>query len=155
MPADALQRAATAVPGICDEAARAARLGGDVSAALVAASLRPGAGGLARLAAVWSVSQQAGAGLAGGCEQIADWLRDDEALRREVTAQLSGPRSSARLLAALPVLGIVLGSGLGARPLDVLLGTPYGLACLALGAALAALGWWWTERLARAVEDRV
>lgn len=155
LPGEALQRAATAVPGVCDEAARVARLGGDVSAALVAASLRGGAAGLARLAAVWSVSQHAGAGLADGCERIADWLRDDEALRREVTAQLSGARASARLLAALPVLGILLGSAMGARPLDVLLGTPYGLACLALGSVLAALGLWWTERLARGVEDRV
>ena len=155
MPSDALQRAATAVPGLCDEAARVARLGGDVSAALVAASVHAGAGGLARLAAVWSVSQHAGAGLADGCERIADWLRDDEALRREVAAQLSGARASARLLAGLPVLGILLGSGMGARPLAVLLGTPYGVACLVLGTMLAALGLWWTERLARDVEDRV
>jgi tight adherence protein B len=126
-----------------------------VSSALVAASLPAGAGGLARLAAVWSLSQQAGAGLADGCEQIADWLRADESVRREVAAQLAGPRASARLLAFLPALGILLGTGLGARPLDVLLGTPYGLGCLVLGAALVALGWWWTERLARAVEDRV
>jgi hypothetical protein len=37
----------------------------------------------------------------------------------------------------------------------VLLGTPYGVACLVVGAGLAALGLWWTERLARDVEDRV
>ncbi len=155
MPEEALQRATTAVPGVCDEAARVARLGGDVSAALVAASVRGGAGGLARLAAIWSVSQHSGAGLADGCERIADWLRDDEALRREVAAQLSGARASARLMAGLPALGIVLGSGIGARPLDVLLRTPYGLGCLGVGTGLASLGVWWTERLARGVEDRV
>ena len=44
---------------------------------------------------------EAGAGLADGCERIADWLRDDEALRREVAAQLAGARASARLLAGL------------------------------------------------------
>jgi tight adherence protein B len=102
-----------------------------------------------------SVSQHAGAGLADGCERIADWLRDDEALRREVGAQLAGARASARLLAVLPVLGILLGSSMGADPLHVLLRTPYGLVCLALGAALASLGLWWTERLARSVEKRV
>ena len=155
MPSDSIQRAATAVPGVCDEAARVARLGGDVSAALVAASVRNGSGGLARVGAVWSVSQHAGAGLADGCERIADWLREDEALRREVGAQLAGARASARLLAALPVLGILLGSSMGADPLHVLLRTPYGLVCLALGAALASLGLWWTERLARSVEKRV
>lgn len=155
MPTDALQRAVRAVPGVCDDAARVARLSGDVSSALVAASLRAGAGGLARLAAVWSVSQHSGAGLADGCERIADWLRDDEALRREVAAQLAGARASARLLAFLPVLGILLGASMGARPLDVLLGTPYGLACLVVGGALAGLGLWWTERLARAVEERI
>ena len=155
MPGEALQRPATAVPGVCDQAARLARLGGDVSAALVADSLRPGAGGMANLAALWSVSQHTGARLAEGCEQIADWLRDDESLRREVAAQLAGARASARLLAVLPVLGIVLGSGMGARPLHVLVGTPYGIGCLVVGTALAALGLWWTERLARAVEDDV
>lgn len=155
MPGDAIQRAATAVPGVCDEVARVARLGGDVGAALVAASVRSGCGGLARVAAVWSVSQHAGAGLADGCERIADWLRDDEALRREVAAQLAGARASARLLAVLPVLGILLGSSMGADPLQVLLQTPHGLACLAAGTALASIGLWWTERLARGVEERV
>lgn len=155
MPADAIERAASSVPDTCDEAAAVARLGGDVAAALVAGSLRPGAGGLARLAAVWSVSHDAGAGLADGCQRIADWLRDDEAIRREVAAQLAGARTSARLLAGLPVLGLALGAGIGARPLDVLLGTPYGLGCLAGGVALNALGLWWTARLARSVEDRV
>lgn len=155
MTTDAIQRAVLAVPGVCDDVAKVARLGGDVSAALVAASLRTGAGGLVRLAAAWTVSAQTGAALADGCERVADWLRDDEAVRREVASQLAGARSSARVLAVLPVVGILLGTSMGARPLDVLFKTPYGLMCLGLGAGLAATGLWWTERLARNVEDRV
>jgi tight adherence protein B len=155
VPVDALIHAIGSVPGLCDAVARTARLGGEVGPALVAASVRPGAAGLARLAAVWSVTQYSGAGLVDGVERIAEWLRDDEAMVREVGAQLAGARATARLLAVLPVVGLALGSGIGAEPLGVLLHTPWGLACLALGSALVGLGLWWTERLARSVEDRI
>lgn len=155
VPGDALDTAVRSVPGLCDEVGRVSVLGGDAVEALRAASTRPGATGLSRLAAAWTVTELTGSGLADGCDRVADWLRDEETLRREVAAQLAGARASARLLAVLPLFGLALGTGIGGDPVAFLVGTPYGLVCLLVGTALASAGLWWTEQLARSVEAQL
>ena len=62
-------------------------------------------------------------------------------------AALSAPRSTARLLAVLPLLGVGLGTVLGADPVHVLTRTPLGLGCLAAGLALDGAGLALTDRL--------
>lgn len=58
----------------------------------------------------------------------------------------------ALLVALLPVAGLGLGAALGAEPLRVLLHTPGGLACLAVGAFLEAAGLYWACRIVRGGE---
>jgi tight adherence protein B len=150
-PADALAAAAEIACGdsaaALAAAAGAVRLGGDVGSALdaersaVAPTLRA-------LAACWQVCSDAGSGLAAAVERLEEAMRAAEAQRRSIAAELAGPRATAQLLAALPLVGIGLAAALGARPLEVLLGTPVGLTCLAVGLALDALGVVWTRRLA-------
>ena len=127
-------------------------VGLDLADALDAAAVPPGAEGLRRIAACWRVGSGTGAGLADALDRVADGLRREQALRRQVGAELAGPRATARLLAALPVAGILLGASAGADPLDVLLHTVPGTWCLAVGLTLAALGLAWVERIARAAE---
>jgi tight adherence protein B len=67
-----------------------------------------------------------------------------------VAAQLAGARSTAALLAVLPLLGIGLGAAMGARPLHVLLGTERGQVAMLVGAGLDALGLLWTARIVKA-----
>jgi tight adherence protein B len=85
-------------------------------------------------------------------ERLANGLRAEEAQRREVSAQLAGPRATARLVAILPLFGLMLAAGLGGDPLRVLFGTSYGLVCLGTGLALDVVGVLWTERIASAAE---
>ena len=141
-PAEAALAAAATVAQGLEPAVRAARSGADVGAAL--RNVR--SGGRA-LALAWSVGQESGIGLAALVERVADGIADDQELRREVQAQLAGPRATARMLAALPAIGILLGFGFG-DPLGFLLGSGFGLVCLAASAILAALGLYWVERLA-------
>jgi tight adherence protein B len=124
----------------------------DVPAVLRRTASHPGAESLARLAACWQVSASSGAGLARAVDRLAHTLQAEEAQRRELAAQLAGPRATARLLAVLPAFGLLLGAGLGADPLHVLLATPYGLACLTVGLTLNVAGVLWTERIAHAAE---
>lgn len=149
-PAEALAGAAEVAVGGVGEALRAAagaaRSGGDVPAALLApASTVPEL--LRSLAACWAVGVDAGSGLGAGVDRLAEGLRAAEAQRRQVAAELAGPRATALLLAALPVGGIALAAALGADPLRVLLHTPAGVACLTAGLALDGLGLLWTSRL--------
>lgn len=150
-PGDALSQAVSCVeppdPGVLRPVIATARDGGDVATALERAAPESGGEGLLRLAACWRVGLSVGGGLAALVEQVGASLRETEAHRGDVAAQLAGPRSTARLLAGLPVLGLLLAAGLGLRPLSFLLGSPAGLACLAAGVLLDLTGVWWTDRL--------
>ncbi|MFJ2432527.1 type II secretion system F family protein [Streptomyces anulatus] len=130
----------------------AARFGGDVPAALRQAAQGPGLGGLSGMAACWRVAVDGGAGLATGLERLEATLREDRRRREELRAQLAGAWSTVVVLALLPVAGLGLGAALGAEPLRVLLHTPGGLACLAVGAFLEAAGLYWARRIVRGGE---
>ncbi len=129
-------------------AAGAARWGADVPAVLrgsAAASAVPEL--LAGLAACWQVCSTAGSGLAAGVDRLAGAARARREQERAVAAVLAGPRTSAGLLAVLPLGGVLLAAGLGAHPVHVLLHTPLGVGCLLAGLSLDGAGLWWTSRL--------
>ncbi|MCA1822964.1 MAG: type II secretion system F family protein [Mycobacteriales bacterium] len=157
-PATALADAARALPeplgGALSHAAAAARLGASPSAVLsdVAATAQfsgDTARELAAIAACWSVTEETGAGLAGALERLAQGLLATHRMRAEVRAQLAGPRATASVLAALPLVGLALGAALGAAPLRFLLGGPVGLLCLVAGLGLDVAGMAWTRHLLR------
>ncbi|MFC8449216.1 type II secretion system F family protein [Kitasatospora sp. NPDC057223] len=128
----------------------AGRYGGDVPAAFGMLAELPGGRGAAAIAACWQVSSHGGAGLAGGLDQVAEALRAERAMAEEIEGELAAPRTTIAVLAVLPLLGLLLGVTLGAHPLDILLHTPAGLACLVGGTALEAAGLAWTARIVRA-----
>ncbi|MFJ9695859.1 type II secretion system F family protein [Kitasatospora sp. NPDC101183] len=128
----------------------AGRYGGDVPAAFQLLAELPGGGGASAVAACWRVASDGGSGLAAALDRVAEALRGERALAEEIAGELAGPRATIAVLAALPAAGLLLGAGLGARPLDVLLHTPAGLGCLAAGAVLEGLGVFWTGRIVRA-----
>ncbi|MFE9251024.1 type II secretion system F family protein [Streptomyces sp. NPDC007088] len=130
----------------------AARFGGDVPGALRSASGEPGAEGLVGLAACWRVAVDRGAGLAAGLERLERSLTAERDQRADLEAQLTGARATALLLAGLPLLGLLVGTALGANPLRVLLHTSAGLMCLGVGGALEAVGLWWALGLVRRAE---
>lgn len=130
----------------------AAAFGGDVPGALRQAAREPGAEGLAGMAACWRVSVDGGAGLAAGLDRLEGALRAERDRRESLRAQLAGARSTAVVLALLPLMGLLIGTGLGADPLRVLLHTPMGWGCLLAGGVLEGLGILWCRRIVRTGE---
>ncbi|MEU8776261.1 type II secretion system F family protein [Streptomyces sp. NPDC048606] len=130
----------------------AAAFGGEVAEALRQASREPGAEGLAAMAACWRVSVDGGAGLAAGLDRLEGALRAERDRRDSLRAQLAGARSTTVVLALLPLVGLLIGTGLGADPLRVLLHTPVGWGCLLAGGVLEALGLLWCRRIVRTGE---
>lgn len=130
----------------------AARFGGDVPGAFRRASLRPGCAGLGGVAACWQVAAEEGAGLAAGLDRVASALRVERDQREDVRAQMAGPRATVAILAVLPLLGLVLGTVMGADPLGVLLHSPIGWALIAGALVLEAAGLAWVGWIVRRAE---
>jgi tight adherence protein B len=86
---------------------------------------------------------------------LAEASRAAEEVRGELEVQLAGPRATARTLATLPLIGLLLGILMGADPVSWLLGSAIGLGCLAGGVVLTGVGIIWTGRIASAVERQL
>lgn len=143
LPRDALAAAASVggpLRPALEHAAALAALGGPGAPVLRAAGAAPGAEGARVIAAVWSVVEADGGRLADALDRTAAALDQQTALAGELAAAIAGPRSTVRLLAALPLAGILLGQALGAQPLHLLLHSEVGGALLGAAAVLDATG---------------
>jgi tight adherence protein B len=149
VPAAALRIAAADSP-VLAEAAAVQQVGGQVPTVLRRLGSTPGGAGLTELAIAWEVSGRTGASLTATLDALADRLDASRKLRRVVDAELSAPRATSRMLAALPLAGLGLGFAFGGDPVAFLLGTGLGQFAMCAGVALACAGVWWTERIARA-----
>ena len=141
--------AADVAPGLLSPAARAAALGGDPADAMRTAAATPGADTLRDVAAAWTVARSTGAPLADLLGRAAARAQDDVVTLREVEEQLAPVRATARVLAVLPALGVLLGGALGVDVVSLLLRTGWGQLCLLAAAALVASGLWVLERVAQ------
>ena len=97
--------------------------------------------------AVLRVAAHTGAPAAVALRALAGALRRTAASDRAVRVALAGPRASARVVLALPALGLALGSTWGAGAVEVLFATPVGWTCCVVAAVLVGLGRTWTARL--------
>lgn len=129
--------------------AATARLGGDLTQATQKFAAQPPTlvPVLRPLVQAWTLAQRHGLPLA----DVLDAVRRDVAGRvrfaHRVRARMAGPRASGTVLAALPLLGILLGETMGAHPTRVLLSTPLGQTLLAVGTTLICTGLYWINRL--------
>jgi tight adherence protein B len=97
------------------------------------------------------VAHRSGTGLAPALDRVCATVRADRATRRVVESELASARATARLIAALPVLVLLLGAGAGGGTWTFLTGTPVGWVCLLGGLLLGLLGLWWIEHIAAGV----
>ena len=104
------------------------------------------------LAAAWRVATSAGAPLAPSLQAFAVGLRALADAQRETEVALAGPVATARLVLALPVVGILFGMMLGFNTLGTLFTTVPGLLCLGVGVALLLAARRWNRRLVTAAQ---
>jgi len=115
--------------------------GTDVHEALAAR-----AGPWREVAVAWRVATVVGAPLAPSLRAWADALREAEETRDDVRVALAEPRTTARLVAWLPLVAVGLGAALGFDPVGALT-HPIGLACLVAGSLLMLVAHRWTAAL--------
>ena len=150
-PGSALARAAEEWPALA-AVSRSVTSGGDVAQALRSLAATPGAADLRVVAAAWQVAHRTGHGLADALARVAQQLRAVEHTRRVVDGELASARATARLVAALPLVALLMGTGAGADPWTFLFADPLGIGCLAGGVACGVAGLAWIEALARDVQ---
>jgi tight adherence protein B len=110
---------------------------------------------LRRLVAAWRLAETTGAPLGDVLARLDAEVRSGERTRALAAAHAASAQATATLLAALPLAGIVLGYGLGADPLRVLLHTPIGGACAVAAVGLQLAGLAWARRLAQIDPERI
>ena len=66
---------------------------------------------------------------------------------------LEGPKTSARMLSWLPLLGLGVGIVMGADPIGFLTGSVIGAGCLTVGLTFEVVGILWVRRLAARAEE--
>jgi tight adherence protein B len=128
------------------------RSGSTVPDAIVAATAdesRPDQVAWRGLATAWAVATNVGSPLAPTLRDFAGSLRDLAQAQREITVALAAPRATARLVIALPIIGLLFGMLLGFDTLGTLFTTPIGWVCLALGTGLMLAAARWNRRLVR------
>ena len=100
--------------------------------------------------AALAVAQAAGAGMAGALQAIGGSLRERARQSRDLETALAGPKATAKLVVALPLLGPVLAFALGMNPLAAIVRSPIGIIAAFTGFALLGAAWWWSRRIVAA-----
>lgn len=93
-----------------------------------------------------------GAPLAQVLESVADGVAEAARAEASRASALAGPRATARLLAALPLVALAVGAGVGTDPAAVLLDGGAGTALGAAGCVLTAAGILLTHRMVAAAQ---
>ena len=118
-------------------------LGGDVAALLAGSAALPAR----RLGQAIALSTGHGLPLAEVVRRAGEEVSETNRHAAEIEAALAGPRATALILTALPLLGLGLGHLMGADPLGTLGSGVIGAALAIIGAALIAAGLLWTTRI--------
>ncbi len=107
----------------------------------------PAVGAGHRLLAGWLLSSRYGVALVPLIDGLATELADVLAGDARRAGEVAGPRMSGYVMAALPAMGLLLGAGMGADPLGVLLDTTIGRVLLVVGVLLTSAGLLWSARI--------
>jgi tight adherence protein B len=102
---------------------------------------------LDRVSAAAALSGRTGCSLAAVLAAVEDDLSARRRADRDLRSSTAGPRASAALLAGLPLLGVAMGSGVGADPWGVLTTTSTGQVLLVAGVGLELAGLAWSRLL--------
>ncbi len=125
-----------------------ARLGADVTAGLRAAARSSALPAhWDRLAVCWQLAGDHGLAIATLMRAAQRDIAERQRFSARVASGMAGARATAAILAGLPVLGVLLGQLIGAKPLNFLLSGHAGGWLLVVGSTLACGGLLWSDRI--------
>lgn len=151
-PVAAFDAAAREVDGFVAESLRTvaarARMGADVAAGLRTVARQSALPAhWERLAVCWQLAHAHGLAIAALMQTAQRDIAARDRFCAQVAAGMAGARTTATVLAGLPLLGIALGQLIGAEPVRFLLSDGAGQWLLAVGVALSCAGLAWSDRI--------
>lgn len=103
----------------------------------------------ARLTAGWELAARQGLAITPMIDAVVLDASERLAADSERAGQVAGPRVSGYVMAGLPVMGLLLGAGMGADPVQVLAHSGVGNVLLVVGVTLTCAGLLWSARIVR------
>jgi tight adherence protein B len=100
-----------------------------------------------RLAVCWQLAQDHGLAIATLMQTAQRDIVERGRFSAKVDAGMTGARTTAAVLAGLPLLGVGLGQLIGADPVAFLLSGGLGGWLLVVGVALACIGLLWSDHI--------
>jgi len=144
----AAEETAGSVGASCRAVAARARLGADVAAGLRGvAETSALASQWERLAVCWQLATDHGLAMSPLMRAAQRDIAERQRFSGQVRSAMAGARATATILAALPVLSVLMGQLIGARPLPFLLGGGLGGWLLVVGLTLICGGLLWADRI--------
>jgi tight adherence protein B len=151
-PVAAFEAAAREVDGpvasALGEVAARARLGADVAGGLCSVAAHSELPvHWQRLAVYWALARDHGLAISPLMRAGERDIVARERFSSRIESAMAGARATAGVLAGLPLLGLLLGQLIGARPLGFLFGGGVGGAVLVVGVVLSCLGLLWSDQI--------
>jgi tight adherence protein B len=144
----AAEETAGPVGASCRAVAARARLGADVAAGLRGvAETSALASQWERLAVCWQLATDRGLAMSALMHAAQRDIAERQRFSGQVRSAMAGARATATILAALPVLSVLMGQLIGARPLPFLLHGGLGGWLLVVGLTLICGGLLWADRI--------
>lgn len=103
----------------------------------------------AQLQAIWQLSLDNGGAVSLSIESLGESFRATARHQREIELAFAGPKATAKLVAWLPVAGLLLAQLFGFNPVSAIFTNPLAFGCLVFGALLLVAGHRWSRSIIR------
>ena len=101
----------------------------------------------AQFDSLWSLAVKSGGAISGAMQALGEVFLVTAKHRREIELAFAGPKVTAKLVACLPVVGLVLAQLFGLNPMLAVFTKPIASLSLALGVMLLVAGRIWTKSI--------
>lgn len=103
----------------------------------------------AQFEAIWKLAIDSGGAVSSSIESLGETFRATSRQERSTELAFAGPKATAKLVAWLPILGLLLAQLFGFEPLRAILTNPLAFGSVALGALLLVVGHIWSKAIIR------
>lgn len=100
-----------------------------------------------QLDAIWNLAMSSGGAVSGAIQSLGETFSKTARHERDVELAFAGPKATAKLVAWLPGVGLLLAQLFGLAPVNTIFTNPLAFGCVVLGALLMLAGHRWSRSI--------